>query len=407
MPRAGYEVEPERVPLHHGMRILAFNYEYPPLGGGGGVVFKDLYDELSKRHQVTIVTTHFGDLPRHEVRGTQSIHRVSVWRRTHLSTATMLSMLTYPLTSWRRGRSLLSKGPFDVVTSHFVVPTALSAQVLASSFKVPHVLNVLGGDLYDPSKKQSPHRVPVVRSVVRSCLKRADRVVAGSTDTAENAQRLYRADRSIDVIPLGIVAPELAEASRASLGVGADRFVMATVGRLVARKGLEDLIRVVHELQDPRDLVLVIGEGPAREPLEALVRELGVENKVMFRGRVSEKDKWGLLGISDLYVSTTLHEGFGLVFLEAMHSGLPVVCYDRGGQTDFLEDGKTGLLVPHGKTDAFVDAVRRIKADRALAKACAAFNRERVKAFYIDGYAMRHEELFEEVVREKLEQRVR
>lgn len=382
------------------MKILAFNYEYPPLGGGGGVVFKDLCDELAKRHEVTIVTSHHGNLPHHELVGTQDVHRVPVWRRTGLSTATMSSMLSYPLTSWRRGRRLMKEGDFDVVTSHFVVPTAPSAQLLASSFALPHVLNVLGGDLYDPSKRMSPHRLPLMPRAIRSLLSRADRVVAGSTDTARNARQFYGFDGRVDVIPLGIVEPPRHSGARSSYDIGDDRFVMVVVGRLVARKGLEDLLRVLHDLHDPRDLLLVIGDGPSRGSLESLAAQLGLAERVRFLGRVSEAAKWELLDVADLFVSTSIHEGFGLVFLEAMHCGLPIACYDRGGQTDFLEDRKTGAVVPLGRTSEFVRAIERLKTDRDLAARCSEFNRERVRAFYIDRYAERHESLFEELVRE-------
>ncbi len=380
------------------MRILAFNYEYPPLGGGGGVVFKDLYDELATRHQVTVITTHYPKLPRRERHGNQEILRVRVLGRSALSTATMSSMLTYPQASWLLGRKLLKRQRFDLINSHFVVPTAPSAQLLATSFKVPHVLSLHGGDLYDPSKRMSPHRLPVVRRLIRALIQKADRVVAQSTDTVDSARRIYRIDRPIDVIPLGIVPYPVRASERSAFGIGDDRFVMATVGRLIPRKGLEELLRVIHDLDDPRDLLLVIGSGPARPALERLAADLGIENRVRFMGWVSEEEKWDLLALSDLYISTSMHEGFGLVFLEAMHCGLPVVCYDRGGQGDFLEDGKTGALVPLGSRGDFARAVRRFKDGSELARSCSAFNRERVREFYIDRYSERHERLFEEVI---------
>jgi glycosyltransferase involved in cell wall biosynthesis len=239
----------------------------------------------------------------------------------------------------------------------------------------------------------------VVAKLVRTLLNKADRVIAASTDIATNARLIYGVDRQIDVIPLAIVPFERKEISRDSLDIGEDRFVMATVGRLISRKGLEDLLRAVRDLDDPRDLLLVIGSGPARESLEGLAVELGIKDRVRFTGWVSDGKKCDLLSISDLYVSTSLHEGFGLVFLEAMHCGLPIVCYNQGGQTDFLEDGKTGVLVPLGKRDAFVEAVRRLKTDREWARSCAVFNRERVKDYYIDRYAERHERLFDEAIR--------
>ncbi len=381
------------------MRILAFNYEYPPLGGGGGVSFQAIYDELAKRHDVTIVTSGHGELPRHETRDGQQIHRVHVVGRNRISTASFPSMLSYVPFSWQCGRRLLSQDRFDLINTHFAVPTGPAPQSLAERFGLPNVLSIHGGDIYDPSKKTSPHRLPFVRTLVRSLLSRATRVVAQSTNTRDNARRLYDVDRAIEVVPLGIPLPVRPKRDRAGLGIGEDRFVMITIGRIVARKGIDVLLDAVRRLDDPRDLLVVVGAGPLRESLEARARALGLVDRVRFAGRVSDAEKWQYLSSADAYVSTAMHEGFGLVFLEAMHSGLPVVCYDCGGQTDFLEDGRTGAVVPLGESERIVEALRRTKVDEAERARQGAFNRARVADFSIERCAARYEEIFAEVVR--------
>jgi glycosyltransferase involved in cell wall biosynthesis len=87
------------------------------------------------------------------------------------------------------------------------------------------------------------------------------------------------------------------------------------------------------------------------------------------------------------------------VFLEAMAAGLPVVCYDHGGQTDFLEDGKTGRVLRLEDEDAMVAALDELAADRGARERIRAFNREKVEDYFIDTCARRYEALFEEVVR--------
>lgn len=383
------------------MRILAFNYEYPPIGGGGGVVHRDISVELAKRHEVTVVTSGFEGLPAHEHRDGVDLYRVPVLMRKDLNWASPVSLLSYFPRSWQCGKKLLTRRRYDVINSHFAVPSAPSAALLARRFQIPHVLSVHGGDLYDPSKRMSPHRVPIVRSVVRWLLCRSDRVVAQSSNTAENARTYFRVDRPIDVIPLGIVRPQFGQATRAEMGIDKGRFVIITIGRLIARKALADLLQVMVQLNDPNDLLLIVGDGPKRAEWQATARQLGVADRVRFTGQVAERDKWRLLSVSDLYASTSLHEGFGLVFLEAMHCGLPVVTYDFGGHTDFLEDGKTGALVPAGKRNAFVAAVQELKGSIEARRRCAAYNREHVKKFYIERCAARYEELFEELIRDR------
>ena len=380
------------------MRILAFNYEYPPLGGGGGVVFAQIMAELAQRHDVLVVTSAYSGLPRQEIHGRLEIQRVPVVARTGLSTATMPSMLSYwPSSTWR-GVRLARRRKFDIINSHFAVPSAPSADMVARWFGIPHVLSIHGGDIFDPSKRMSPHRLPVVRGFVSKLLKRADCVVAQSTDTADNARRYYRPDRSIEIIPLGIVPSAVKAVPRSALGLGEDRFVMVTVGRLVARKNLEDLLHVLAQRGEDRDLLVVIGDGPKRAQLQALATSLGLGARVRFEGRVEEERKQQLLAASDAFVSTSEHEGFGLVFLEAMDRGLPVVAYDRGGQRDFLSDGVTGGLVPLRNRDAFAAAIARLHLDTEYRARCAEHNRTAVKQYYIGACAAQYEALFEKVL---------
>jgi glycosyltransferase involved in cell wall biosynthesis len=232
-------------------------------------------------------------------------------------------------------------------------------------------------------------------------------VVAQSTDTADNARRYYRPERSIEIIPLGIVPSAVDPVPRATLDIGANRFVMATVGRLVARKNLDDLLHVLAQRAEERDLLIVIGDGPKRAEWEALAKSLKLENRVRFEGRVDEDRKQQLLAASDAFVSTSEHEGFGLVFLEAMDRGLPVVAYDRGGQRDFLSDGVTGGLVPLRDRDAFAAAIGRLHLDTAYRARCAQHNRDAVKKYYIGTCAAQYEALFEKVIAQSAHARAR
>jgi glycosyltransferase involved in cell wall biosynthesis len=383
------------------MRILAFNYEYPPLGGGGGVVFSQIATELAQRHDVLVVTSAYSGLPRQEIHGRLEIQRVPVVARTGLSTATMPSMLSYwPSSAWR-GMRLARRQKFDIINSHFAVPSAPSADMVARWLGIPHVLSIHGGDIFDPSKRMSPHRLPVVRPFVSRLLKRADCVVAQSTDTADNARRYYRPERSIEIIPLGIVPSAVKAAPRSALGLGENRFVMVTVGRLVARKNLEDLLHVLAQRAEDQDLLVVIGDGPKRAQLQALATSLGLDARVRFEGRVDEERKQQLLAASDAFVSTSEHEGFGLVFLEAMDRGLPVVAYDRGGQRDFLSDGVTGGLVPLRNRNAFAAAIARLHLDTSYRARCADYNRAAVKKYYIGACAAQYEALFEKVLAQR------
>ena len=86
------------------LNILTFNYEYPPLGGGGGVFHEVLAEELAKHHHVAVITSAFGDLPSFEMRGEVEIHRVPIMGRGDPSAASLLSMLAFPPSAWWAAR---------------------------------------------------------------------------------------------------------------------------------------------------------------------------------------------------------------------------------------------------------------------------------------------------------------
>ena len=104
--------------------------------------------------------------------------------------------------------------------------------------------------------------------------------------------------------------------------------------------------------------------------------------------------------MSDLFVSSSQHEGFGLVYLEAMACGLPVICYDFGGQTDFLTDGETGHVVALNDRQRFMECCRELSAATDRRKQFGATNLVRVEEFFIEHCAARYESLFEEVIAE-------
>jgi glycosyltransferase involved in cell wall biosynthesis len=377
------------------MRILFCNFEYPPLGGGGGVINALLAEELAGRHDVSVLTSRaHGHSPREIVNGVEVI-RVPVLNRDDAAAASMISMACYLPSGCYRGRELVKDRRFDVINTHFVVPTGPVGHYLSRAAGIPNVLTAHGGDLFDPSKWYSPHRHALLRTSIRRLLNAADSVVAQSANTIANVHRYYLPELRCELIPLGIRRPKTSPATRAEYGLNEADKVLVTIGRLVERKANDQLIRLLAELKDERTVLVIIGEGPCRTALEQLARDLGVDTRVHFAGFVDEARKLGFLQLADLYVSASQHEGFGLVFLEAMAAGLPVVCYDFGGQTDFLADGETGALVPLNDLDRLRTSCRRLLADPALRQVAAEENLRRVEEYFIDTCALKYEQLFE------------
>ena len=380
------------------LRILVINYEYPPIGGGGGFVTRDILETMAaKGHKVTIVTSRFGNLKKYEIRNDVEIIRVPIFGRNNVEVASMASMLSYVPSGLIKVLGLEKLRSFQLINTHFAIPSGPLGYSLGKILGIPNVLTIHGGDIYDPSKALSPHRVPLLSQTVRFMLNHADCVVAQSKDTRQNAYQYHRATCPIEIIPLGIKRPVFKKALRGTFGLKEDQIVFCTIGRLVSRKNLNDSLEIMASLKTKIDFqFMIMGYGPMYEPLQKKIHELDLQHHVQLMGNVSDEVKFQVLDLSDMYISTALHEGFGLVFLEAMACGLPVISYNRGGHTDFLHDKVTGFLIALGDKKEFIHKLMDLAQNKALRQKIGIYNNELVEqGFYIDACANNYIRLFQ------------
>ena len=170
------------------------NYEYPPLGGGGGVVMAALARHLARRHEVTVLTSRAGDLAAEDDDHGVRVVRVPVFFRRQLAVANFPSMLAYLPTGFMRGLRL---GRSAVrCHQHALRRADRSARSRARAHaRLPNVLSVHGGDLFDPSKRSSPHRHAPLRSAVRWLLEQPMMSSANRATRCVTSRDLWRAAR--------------------------------------------------------------------------------------------------------------------------------------------------------------------------------------------------------------------
>jgi phosphatidyl-myo-inositol dimannoside synthase len=178
-------------------------------------------------------------------------------------------------------------------------------------------------------------------------------------------------------------------AFRAKWGIANDPLLL-TVARLIPHKGQDVVIKALAKLRDefPNLRYAIVGEGVDEARLKNLARELGVADKVIFAGPLPDED------IPEVYATSTIYtgpsridneinaEGFGISFLEASASGLPVVAGDSGGVRSAVRDGETGIVLPALDVDAWTSTLADLLRSESRREALGHAGRRAVEAFY-------------------------
>lgn len=201
-------------------------------------------------------------------------------------------------------------------------------------------------------------------------------------------------------IPDGKADPRARERVRRELGASQEDLLVGSLGRLVEpKKGLAVFLAAARLLSRdfPRVRFALVGEGPARGPLEERAAREGVSHRTAFAGL--RRDVPDVMRAFDLFVQPSLWEGFGLTAVEAMAVGTPVVASRVGGVTEVVADGETGILVPPGDAPALAAACAQVLRDRDLAERLGRAGIERVHArFGIERMVRDLEDLYRELL---------
>jgi glycosyltransferase involved in cell wall biosynthesis len=297
----------------------------------------------------------------------------------------------WDIAGWRPLVRLLRSGRVHIIHGHMLGSNAW-AVVLGRATGVPVVV----AHEHSWAFSGSPGR----RLLDRHLIARGSDVLIACS--AEDRRRMIEIEGippgDVVLVPNGIAAraPSPARDVRHELGIPPDDPVVGSVGTLREEKRFDVLVRAAAELvtRRPGTRVLIVGDGPERPRLEALVAELGLTGGVRLLG--AREDVPEVLAALDVAVTCSDFEGTPLSVLEYMEAGLPVVATRVGGLTGLVEDGVNGLLVPRRDPAALAEALDALLGDPARRRAMGVAGRERRRAdFDLDMMVARVEELYE------------
>ena len=279
---------------------------------------------------------------------------------------------------------------YDMVHSHYWMSGAVASH-LAERWGVPHVamFHTLGEvkNRARSSEHEPASRIEAERAIAKS----ADRIVVASQHEKHLLTSLYGArDESIAVVPCGVdldlFSPMDKEFARKRLGLRASERIILFVGRIEPLKGIDILIAAAAQMHEDENFEVLIVGGDARaetqvEALRAQAAALGVDHHISFVGAV-EHDKLPLYyNAADVCVVPSYYESFGLVAVESMACGTPVVASRVGGLTSTVSDGETGYLIPWRCPEPFVERLELLLDNDELRASFGRAGREAVERF--------------------------
>jgi glycosyltransferase involved in cell wall biosynthesis len=224
---------------------------------------------------------------------------------------------------------------------------------------------------------------------------RYDRIIAISEFTKHELEQAGFASRDITVVPCGVDVEQFGDASFLERTPNS----LIVVGRLVPQKGHRYLFNALKYVREhiPDIHLRVVGDGPMRIELESLAYREGLGNNISFIGRVTEEEKIALLRRSSIFVMPSLQEGFGIVLLEAMACGLPIVAFDLPVYQEFM-DSDCGSLVPKMDSQAMATQIIRLLRDSGTRDRIGIHNLTYVRQFGWDRIAELEERVLQDVV---------
>lgn len=358
------------------MRVLVITSSYPshsgdPRGSFIRILTRAMADDGM---EVIVLAPGAAGAPSQETDGMVSIHRATYWlpkrqqalatglggivpnlrQRPWLIIQLIPLIVSLVLKAWRLA------GRVDIVHAHWLYPAGLAGIAAARRARVPLVVTSHGGDL------NLSHRSWVLRTMSRWVAERSDSCVGVSHAMVDEFRKLGVPEQQITFIPLGVNAtrPASNEPSHSTAFQEfkkASGFRIVYVGSLIPRKSVDTLINAHHRLSERGHQIatLVVGAGPEGDRLRSLVERRGVRN-VTFAGRQPPFTIPEWIALGDVLVLPSRSEGRGMVLVEAMALGIPIVASDIPGPQELINNGANGLLFRPGDAAALADQLERL-----------------------------------------------
>lgn len=340
-------------------RVLFFNYEYPPLGGGAGNATKHLLLEYAKRDDVVVdlITSSITD--KYEEDGIDLnvfIHKIPIGKNSkNLNYQSQWELIKYTFKAYFYARKLINKNDYDLTHSFFAVPCGFISLLLKWQYKIPYITSPRGADVPGYSERfESIYKI--LTPFIKLIWKNAKFVITNSKGLTELAKKTSP-EQKFNVIFNG-VDTNFYQSSKRTMKDREKEFVVLCASRLSKRKGIKYAVsgfaKIVGRYPQLK-MVIAGGEGNAMEELKNQVSNLGLNNRIKFFGYYTKDQSPEIYNSADVFVMPSLNEGMSNNLLEALASGMPVLMTPVGGAEELVTDGENGFLIETENSDVIAD----------------------------------------------------
>lgn len=324
--------------------------QFPPHVGGVGVHIHTLSKELVKQgHEVYVITYPHKDI--------KDIDGINVIGTKGLNIPGVRGLM-FKKNAKKALESLLEKEDIDIIHGHYLFPAGAAAVEVGNEHGIKTYVTAHGSDMFEVYKKQ-----PIMRSTLKNVLKRADVVLAVSnalrheiiaTGVSGISNKTRICWNSVDIEKF---SQNEDNSFRNELGL-TDKPIVLFVGNLIKRKNVDSLLEA-KKIANSNYYLVIVGDGPLFKKLKKKVEDENIRD-VIFTG--SRNDVENIIPSCDVLVLPSLSESFGLVLIEALACGKPVIGSNVGGITEIITDD-VGLLVNPNKVSSIASAIDRIIND--------------------------------------------
>lgn len=293
----------------------------------------------------------------------------------------------------------------DIIHTQSEFSSYIFAKKIAKKLTMPvvHTYHTMYEDYthyFSPSKRVGIH---AVKEFIRFVSEHVDEMIVPTTKIS-NIFSEYNLSCPVTVIPTGINLKKFDSKDsdnsnlKSELGITENDLVMVSVGRVSQEKNIEEIIRYIKEDALTNVKLIIVGDGPQKEHLEEIVKDLEIEKYVKFTGMIDHSQVQNYYRIADIFVSASKSETQGLTYIEALASGTPILCKTDDCLIDVLEEGKNGFSFNDAKD--FSKNLEKFR-NKELLQEMSTIAKESTKKFDKDTFAKTMQDFYTKAIDEK------